>query len=202
MLRALLLLLPFALAVPALAQQPAERPDPMTDPEAHAVVREVEAYFNTVRTLRSDLRLRGPGGEFGGRLYLDRPNARLRMDFDPPLGDRIIARGDRVRYSRGGIRLSADMRETPIYFILADPVVLGDDVRVLQVSDRGERVVVAVDQRSRPDQGQVVLHFRRGPALELTGWGVFDADGDYLSMELVNPEPESFMPDGLFILED
>lgn len=194
----LLLLLPIALMGPALAQPP----DPMSDPETRALVREVEAYFNEVRTLRADLRLRGPGGEFSGRLYLDRPNARLRMDFDPPLGDRIVARGDRIRYGRGGLRLSTDVRETPIYFVLADPVVLGNDVRVLQVAERAGRLVVAVDQRSRPEQGQVVLHFQREPALELTGWGVFDADGTYLSMEILNPQPDSFMPDDLFFLDD
>jgi hypothetical protein len=46
-----------------------------------------------------------------------------------------------------------------------------------------------------------MLHFKQESGLELTDWGVFDAEGVYLQSVLERVQLDPFLPDGLFRID-
>lgn len=177
----------------------AERPPPAElDAEQEAIVEAVEARLNAIEKMAGGFVLHTRSGRFPGRFYIDRPGQRMRLDFDEPLGDIILVRGDTLEFFGGDMALRSDAEGTPLTFLLTDTIRLGGDLRVLQVRERGSGVSIALDQQSRPDEGQIVMRFERNPELMLVDVGTFDADGTYRRIELTDVDFQPFLPDTLF----
>lgn len=160
---------------------------PAAAADQQAVVREVEAYFNGIRTLQANFRQTGPDGAVStGKLYIDRSRSGLRFDYDPPSKILLVAPGDwRLIFYDGSIQQVnvIPIGETPLGFLLSDEVKLAGDVTVQAVEERPGEVAVSLVRSDEPDQGKVVLTLARDP-LRLRRWAVTDAQGLTTVIEL------------------
>lgn len=166
-----------AIALAALLPAPA-RAD--LAPDQQAVVRQVEAYFNGIRTLEADFLQTAPdGGGATGKLFIDRDRGALRFDYDPPSKILLIAPGDwRLIFYDGSIQQVnvIPIGETPLGFLLSERVDLAGDVSVQSVAERQAEVEVTLVRTKEPDQGKVMLTLARDP-MRLERWSVTDAQG-------------------------
>jgi outer membrane lipoprotein-sorting protein len=191
-----------AIALAALLPVPA-RAD--LAPEQQAVVREVEAYFNGIRTLEADFRqVAADGSVATGKLFIDRNRSALRFDYDPPSKILLVAPGDwRLIFYDGSIQQVnvIPIGETPIGFLLSEQVDLAGDVSVQSVAERPGELDVTLVRTEEPDQGRVVLTLAADP-MGLERWSVTDAQGLTTQIELSQVRTGVDLDRSLFVWRD
>ena len=177
---AIVVLALFAALRPAAAQT--------AEPDQAALTVKAEAALRGIEVMRSDFVFSNQGGAHKGRLFVDRAGGRLRMEFDPPLGHLLIANGGRIDFIGGnGTVVSAGVQATPLALVFGPDAKLAGAVEVLEAKARGKSVYIAVAQRDRREDGQVILQFdRSAPDWTLSGWGYLDAEGRYTRTALAN----------------
>lgn len=175
------------LATPAaLAATPAA--PPALSAQDRSDIARIEEYLNGVKTLQSKFVQVAPDGrQATGTFYLSRPG-KMRLEYDPPIRDFIVADGLFLFY------WDAEMRQqssTPIGSTLADFILrkefrLSGDVTVKEV-DRADGVLeVTLYETKDPGKGTITLIFQDRP-LQLRKWRVLDAQGLTTEVGLVNP---------------
>ncbi|WP_343055055.1 outer membrane lipoprotein carrier protein LolA [Azospirillum oleiclasticum] len=148
----------------------------------------VEEHLNAVKTLQSKFVQVAPDGrQATGTFYLSRPG-RMRLEYDAPVRDFIVADGLFLFY------WDADMRQqssTPIGSTLADFILrkdirLSGDVTVKEV-DRADGVLeITLFETKDAGKGSLTLVFQDKP-LQLRKWRVLDAQGLTTEVGLINP---------------
>ena len=190
------LLLALGLALPAAAALP---------PEQEALVRQVEGYFNDIRTLEASFRQLAPDGAVTtGKLFLDRNRSGMRFDYDPPSKVLLVAPGDwRLIFYDGSIQQVnvIPIGETPLGFLLNQEVKLEGDVTVAAVAERGDEVDVTLLRSDAPDQGKVVLTLAKRP-MRLLRWSVTDAQGLTTTLEIADLRTGVELKRELFVWRD
>ena len=170
-----------------------------------AVVRQVEAYFNGIRTLEADFRQVATDGSVAtGKLLIDRNRSAMRFDYDPPSKILLIAPGDwRLIFYDGSIQQVnvIPIGETPLGFLLSEEVKLAGDVSVQAVAERPDEVDVALVRTKEPDQGKVVLTLAREP-MQLRRWSVTDAQGMTTQIDLAQIRTGIELDRSLFVWRD
>ena len=149
-------------------------------PEAQALIGRIEAYLNSITTLKSRFSQVNPNGTASaGTVYVDRSRHGMLFDYDPPSKITLIAPGDwRLIFMDGSIEQVnvLPVNETPLGFLLADQVRIGGDLAVTDlVRERGE-ILLTVTRAGAEDQGHVLLAFIERP-IELRRWAVTDPQG-------------------------
>ena len=191
-----------AIALTALLSVPARAELP---PGQQAVVQQVEAYFNGIRTLEADFRqVAADGSVATGKLLIDRNRSAMRFDYDPPSKILLIAPGDwRLIFYDGSIQQVnvIPIGETPLGFLLSEEVKLAGDVSVQAVAERPDEVDVALVRTKEPDQGKVVLTLAREP-MQLRRWSVTDAQGMTTQIDLAQIRTGIELDRSLFVWRD
>ena len=190
-----LLLLVLCADFPAAAQ-PAGRPADRSD------IARVEAYLNTLRSLRSEFVQRSTGGRFAeGTIYAMRPG-RLRLDYKPPSTVQFYANGgwllhvDTALESISRIPLSS----TPARFLTADRISLSEDAEVRRVTRSRGAISLELAERGDPEAGSIAMRFSTMP-MALRGWTVIDAEGTVTSVTLTEPEFNVPIPRRVFVFD-
>lgn len=175
-------------------------------PEQQAVVDRVEAYLDAITTLAADFRQTAPDGSLStGKLFIDRPRAGMRFDYDPPSKVLLVAPGDwRLVFYDGSIQQVnvIPLAETPLGFLLQERVRLSGGITVGGVREAGDAVEVALSRTGAPDQGRVVLALAARPTLALRSWTVTDAQGLTTSLALENVRTGLPLDRSLFVWRD
>lgn len=149
---------------------------PATDAE---VVARANAFFNGISALSGRFVQRGSDGQrMTGTLYLHRPG-RMRFAYDEPATIDVIADGRSVvvRDRRLSTQDMYSISQTPLKFLLADTIRLGQDVAVLGVERAGDEVDVLLQDRSTfTGTSQIRLTF--DAAMDrLKEWRIVDGQG-------------------------
>jgi outer membrane lipoprotein-sorting protein len=187
-----------ALAVPLGGTAAAALP-----PEDAAAVAEVEAYLEGLRTLRARFEQLAPDGAVTtGTAYIQRPG-RLRFAYDPPSRILLVAADWRLVFQDASVRQInvIPVRETPLSFLLAERVRLGQDLRVTHVERGGGEVALRIVRAAAPDQGAVLVHLAERP-MALRRWSVTDAQGLTTQEILQDLEPNVALASELFVWRD
>jgi outer membrane lipoprotein-sorting protein len=145
----------------------------------------IAAYLNGIRTMTGDFQqVANNGATSSGRLWVSRPG-RMRFEYNPP--DPIILLADATSVYYWDRQLNQvskyDLRDTPAWFFLRDPIDFGDDVAVVQFQDVGNVARVTVVESAHPDQGSLTLVFTENP-LVLRQWIVVDQQGKTTTVSL------------------
>lgn len=188
-----------ALTLPAAA---APKGQPLT-PEDHAAVTEAEQYLNGVRTLQSAFIQVAPNGrQIGGTFSLSRPG-RMRLEYEPPVKDFVIADGTIVTYWDGEMeqQSSAPIGSTLAAFILRPDIRLSGDVTVTGVFRTPGAVEVTLLETKDPGKGTLTLVFEDKP-FQLRKWRVVDAQGLTTEVALLNPKPGVQFPSDFFYFKE
>lgn len=162
-----------ATAAPAAAQ-----PAIQLNQEQVAAIQEINAYINSLRTLKGRFTQIGPSGEFAeGDFYLQRPG-RMRFDYAKPNPILVIADGFWVGIEDRRLKSTQKypISTTPLRFLLDEHVNLLEDARIVGFEDRGGELAVSVEARAGTTPGRLTLIFARNP-LSLKQWTVVDAQG-------------------------
>ncbi|SMF91731.1 Outer membrane lipoprotein-sorting protein [Azospirillum oryzae] len=156
-----------------------------------AVVAKVEEYLNGITTLQSKFLQVAPNGrQATGTFYLWRPG-RMRLEYDRPLKDFIVADGTFVFYWDGEMRQqsSAPIGSTLADFILRKNIRLSGDVTVTEVFQAPGVIEVSLLESKDPGKGTLTLVFEDHP-FQLRKWRVLDAQGMTTEVALLNPRTD------------
>ncbi|MBY6263925.1 outer membrane lipoprotein carrier protein LolA [Azospirillum sp. 412522] len=180
--------------LPALFAQPAAAA-PATpvslSAQDQAVVAKVEEYLNGITVLQSKFLQVAPNGrQATGTFSLWRPG-RMRLEYDRPLKDFIVADGSFVFYWDGEMRQqsSAPIGSTLADFILRKNIRLSGDVTVTDVFQAPGVIEVSLLETKDPGKGTLTLVFEDRP-FQLRKWRVLDAQGLTTEVALLNPRTD------------
>lgn len=199
MLRRCLIAAPLALlATPALSQGPAPRTGgpgqaapqrPAAAAPDQATVQRVEAYLNSLTTMRARfLQVAQNGASAEGTAQIFRPG-RMRFDYDPPEPILLIASGGQVMLYDRELRQPsiAPASSTPLGILLRPRIQLSGDVTVTATTRQAGFLHVALHRTGQRAEGQLTLIFQENP-LQLRQWSVLDAQGRETRVTLYQPE--------------
>ncbi|HYG84678.1 MAG TPA: outer membrane lipoprotein carrier protein LolA [Azospirillum sp.] len=188
-----------ALAAPALA---APRGVPLTA-EDKAAVTQAEQYLNSIQTLQSKfLQVASNGKPVGGTFYLSRPG-RMRLEYDPPIRDFVVADGRFLHYWDGEMEQpsTTSIGSTLADFILRPQIRLAGDVTVTEVYRTPGVVEITLIETKDPGKGALTLVFEDRP-FQLRKWRVMDAQGLTTEVALLNPRQGVQLDPDLFIFRE
>ncbi len=169
-------------------------------PEAEKIAAEAAAYVGSIQTLATSFEFITPSGKSTGHLFIDRTQAAIRMQFGQPLNHLLLVNGPLTQFFGGdGTNVRTSTAGTPLAFLLYPEKSLANDIRVLEVDERGDSVFVAVAERGNVAAGQAILHFKRQPQWRLVDWGVYDKEGRYTKTVLGPLETGLRLDPALFV---
>lgn len=168
-----------------------------------AMVGQVEEYLNGIHTLQSKFVQVAPDGRQAmGTFYLSRPG-RMRLEYDKPIKDFVVADGSFVFYWDGEMRQqsSAPIGSTLADFILRKTVRLSGDVTVTEVFQAPGVVEVSLFETKDAGKGTLTLVFEDRP-FQLRKWRVLDAQGLTTEVALLNPRTDVTFDRDLFYFKE
>lgn len=184
------------LAAPSVAKE-APKNDPQTklSIQDKKDVARIEEYLNGLKNISANfLQLDDAGGIMRGQIEISRPG-KLRVTYDPPNKDFIIATGHSVHIWDDDLKAQTnlDQEASLAAFILQDPIKLdAGDVNVIKIERFPAKIEVSVVQKNDPAAGSLILVFEDKP-LKLRQWKIVDAQGRTTGINLENmSEPPSF----------
>jgi outer membrane lipoprotein-sorting protein len=169
----------FGLSQPALAQTQT------TQEQVVAFLNQVEAQIETITTARGRfMQISDSGQIVRGDISIARPR-RMRFDYDEPSPALLVADGRFIGTYNTKDETSAhrQINQTPLKFLLNEDPDLANGVKVLKIERVAESVLVTIQDRRNPNQGQLVLVLDTR-TLELRAWQVIDDKGERTTVRL------------------
>jgi outer membrane lipoprotein-sorting protein len=145
----------------------------------------IAAYLNGIRTMTARFQqLANNAALTTGKLWVARPG-RMRFEYVPPNPITLLADTTYVYYWDKELNQVSkyELRSTPAWFFLRDPISFGSDVIVTRFEHAGAAVGVTVSQSAQPDAGSLTLVFTQNP-LTLWQWIVVDQQGKTTTVTL------------------
>ena len=139
------------------------------------LLQRIAAYLNDIKTMTANFsQVANNGGISAGKVWIARPG-RMRFEYDPPAAITLLADATSVYYWDKQLNQTSkyDLRSTPAWFFLRDPISFGSDVVVTGFSHVGNVAQVTVVETAHPDSGSLSLVFTENP-LTLRQWTVVD----------------------------
>lgn len=166
-------------------------------------VRRVESYLNGIKTLKSQFVQVSPDGSLvRGTFYLSRPG-RMRLEYDPPIKDYVVADGLFVFFWDDRMQQSSS---TPIGATLADLLLrenlkLAGEVTVTRITRAPGELEISLIQTDDPGKGELTFIFEDKP-LRLRKWRVLDPQGLTTEVGLLGPQVGVALEKDLFYFKD
>lgn len=180
----------------------AQSPRALSDADREDIAR-VESYLESVRTLEARfLQIAPDGSTAEGMFWLSRPG-RLRLEYDPPNPNLLIADGRALAHIDRSLQTIAylPLASTPAGVLVRAEVRLAGDVQVVGV-ERGPGVLrVSVVQSSDPRAGRLTLVFAERP-FQLSSWNILDGQGQTTRITLLDPRIGSAIDAARFVIVD
>jgi outer membrane lipoprotein-sorting protein len=161
----------------------APTPAPLTQQDTLELQR-IAAYLNGIRTLKARFQQYASNGISTGEVWVARPG-RMRFEYEAPASITLLADSESVYYFDKGLGQTSkyELRSTPAWFFLKDPINFGADVVVTRFEHAGGLIRVTVVESSRPDAGSLTLVLTENP-LTLRQWTVIDQQGKSTTVNL------------------
>ncbi|MBV9824933.1 MAG: outer membrane lipoprotein carrier protein LolA [Alphaproteobacteria bacterium] len=151
------------------------------------VLQRIAAYLNGIRTMTAHFQqINNNGGGSSGTVWVARPG-RMRFEYDPPVAVTMLADSTSIYYWDKQLNQTSkyELRSTPAWFFLRDPISFGNDVIVTRFDNSGGLIRVTVVERAQPDSGSLTLVFAENP-VSLRQWVVVDQQGKTTNVSLSN----------------
>jgi outer membrane lipoprotein-sorting protein len=182
--RARAIIVALLLLAPAAALAAAPVPAPLS-PQDTLVLQRLAAYLNGIRTMSAHFQqIAHNGGYSSGQLWVARPG-RMRFEYAPPTPIVLLADSVSVYYWDKGLNQVSkyELRSTPAWFFLRDPISFGGDVVVTRFERAGNTLRVTIVESERSDAASLTLVFTENP-LSLWQWIVVDQQGKTTTVTL------------------
>lgn len=171
--------------------------DSFEDPQQ--AVKAVEEYLGNITTMKARfVQTANDGTQMTGTLHLKRPG-RLRIDYDPPSKDFIVADGALIYYydSKMKQQSSAPISRSLADFFLRKDLTLSGDISVSDVKRENNTVQLTLTQTKNPLAGSLALMLSEKP-LHLLAWRIVDAQGLVTEVRLTETEFDNPMNNSMF----
>lgn len=179
-----------SLATPVALAAPRAKAPPPLSAEEKARLPAIETYLNGIRTLKSQFIQTSDDGAamVTGLFQLMRPG-RMRIDYDAPNGNFIVADGSFVYFWDAEVKeqQNSPIGSTLADFLLREDIRLSGDVSVLGMESQDGLLEVTLVQTKDPGLGHLTLVFEEKP-FSLRKWRVLDAQGKTTEVALQNPQ--------------
>src|SRR3954451_8643182 len=172
------------LVIPVAGNAAAPPPVALT-PQQSAELQRVAGYLNGIRTMTARFQQTAAnGGVSSGRVWVSRPG-RMRFEYEHPATLALLADAGFVYQWDKELKQTTkiELRSTPAWFILRDPITFGSDVVVTRFEQGGGSIRVTVVEAAQPDLGSLTLAFTENP-LTLRQWTVVDQQGRRTTVSL------------------
>ena len=172
--------------VPAVAVAAAPQPAALSSQDTLQLQR-IAAYLNGIRTMTGHFQqIAHNGGYSAGQLWVARPG-RMRFEYAPPTPIVLLADSASVYYWDKALNQVSkfELRSTPAWFFLRDPISFGGDVVVTRFERAGNAVRVTIVESGQPDAGSLTLVFTENP-LSLWQWIVVDQQAKTTTVTLAD----------------
>jgi len=166
----------------------------------HEDVARIENYLNGLKNIAADfLQVDDAGGIMRGSLAISRPG-KMRVNYDPPNKDFIIADGSFVHIWNEDLQSQTNVEQgsSLAEFILRDPVKLSGEVVLTKFQRFPAKIEATLVQANDPAEGSLTLVFEDNP-LRLRQWKVLDAQGRETGVSLENMHEDVKFPSSLFV---
>jgi outer membrane lipoprotein-sorting protein len=142
--------------LPGLAGCVAVPPPGALDDADRQVLSRIEAYLNTIHTLRARFVQTSTQGDGRGTAWIERPG-RMRLQYDPPSRVVLVAARGRVIYADAatGGSSSLPLTRTPLSMLLAERIVLSGPVTVVSLR-RARGLGAALAPEAAPSIGSAI----------------------------------------------
>lgn len=174
----------------------------ITDQDRADIAR-IEAYLNTIESLRSRFVQLSTGGRVAeGNIFIERPR-RLRLQYIEPSNIQVYANGNWLAHVDTDLEAVwyVPLQSTPAAFLVRDRITLSGDITVERVIRGAQTISVSLYQTDEPDAGRFVLTFSDKP-LALHKWTVTDVQGISTSVSLVGPAFNVPVPGEVFVFDE
>ncbi|WP_300551801.1 outer membrane lipoprotein carrier protein LolA [Maricaulis sp.] len=168
-----------------------------------AAIAGINAYLNSMQTLRARfLQISPSGAGFEGLLSISRPG-RLRFEYDDPSPITVIADGTTVAMEDSKLETvdRAPLRSTPLWWLLKDEIDIAADAEITQIVREFGLIYLTVRDPNGEMDGQIQFVFEE-PSYELREWFVTDALGEMTRIILQDHETDVRLSPRLFIIPD
>ncbi|MEM7695224.1 MAG: outer-membrane lipoprotein carrier protein LolA [Pseudomonadota bacterium] len=177
----------------------------LTAPAAAATgdaLRKVNAYFNSIETMRGEFVQFGPdGSRTSGRFAIQKPG-KVRFFYDKPSALDIIADGGSVavRDRRSDTQDIWPLKRTPLRFLLDNTIDLTKDAKVTKVDVQPDLIAVTIQESSAFGDGSLTMMFD-ARTNELRQWNVVDSKGQETSVSIYNVRTGVTLDKSLFEID-
>lgn len=159
----------------------------------------IENYLNGLKNISADfLQIDEAGGIMHGVLAIARPG-KMRVTYDPPSKDFIIADGNFVHMWDDSLKAQTNVEQgtSLAEFILRSPIKLSGDVTVTKFERFPAKLEVTLVQTNDPAAGSLTLVMEDKP-LKLRQWKVLDPQGHLTGVTLQNMSTDVRFPANTF----
>ena len=161
------------------AVEAAQAATPLIGEEQAKAVQRINAYFNNITNLQGSFeQVDANNKRTTGRFYVQRPG-KIRFDYAPPSGLRIIADGRSLAIEDADLRTveKYPISSTPFKLLLTEAVDLGRDARITGVESQEGTLAITLQDKSSDAAGSIRLLFESSSELQLKQWMITDAQG-------------------------
>jgi len=166
-------------------------------------IKTVEAYINSISTLRAKfVQTTNDGKQVGGIFLLKRPG-KMRFEYAPPLTDFIVADGTFIYYYDGKMKQQSNVliSKSLASFFLRPNLKFSEDISVSDIKHDDGLLWITLVQSEDPLSGSITLIVTENP-MQLKKWIVVDAQGLVTKVELFDVESKIKIDDDLFYYYD
>ncbi|MFA5040204.1 MAG: outer membrane lipoprotein carrier protein LolA [Bdellovibrionales bacterium] len=160
----------------------------------------IEVYLNGLKNIAADfLQVDDAGGFMRGQISISRPG-KMRVNYDPPSKDFIIADGSFVHIWNDDLKSQTNVLQSSSLaeFILRDPIKFSGEVTVTKIERFPAKLEVTLAQSDDPGVGSLTLVFQDKP-LKLRQWKVVDAQGRLTGVTLEKVTEDIVFPSDKFV---
>jgi outer membrane lipoprotein-sorting protein len=182
-------LLRSSLLVPFLASGAEAQPRFQPSPQDQADIARIEAYLNSIHTLKAHFLQVAPDGALSeGTAWLERPG-RMRFEYAPPTPFLLIANHGLLVFQDKSLAQTSNipLGRTPLGILLAGQVKLSGGIEVTGMQRQPGQIQVTLTRTDSPGDGTLTLIFA-DPPLALRQWIVVDAQRKETRVTLYNVE--------------
>jgi outer membrane lipoprotein-sorting protein len=163
----------------------------------------IEAYLNSVRSLRARFMQTAPDGAITGGLALMQRPGRMRFQYDPPSPFLLVANYGVLVFHDAQLNQTSNipLSRTPLGILLGDHTALSGDVTVTKFVRLPGQIQVSLVRAASPGEGTLTLIFADNP-LTLRQWIVLDQQGKQTRVAFTDMEVGANVDARLFDFHD
>lgn len=156
-------------------------------------LKKIEKFLSTMNTLKASIKMQifqstksAPAQEFEGKIWLDRQNKMLRIDYG---NNKIIAKNGLLVIKEGDELVQEFATDDTPAGLLLRPCIKFDDagINVLDMRLHDDLLMLAVSYSSPVGDVPLTLYFKDQQVMLLLGWTIQNPDGTLTQVHL-NPD--------------